>query len=686
MAVHQSGRESTIAPVSRLADRKKRDGGSSFLKNISISQQFALLSILSIVMIVACLGYTLSQILAEMMDQKRAQIQNVVEAADAIVRGFVEKAKAGQLPEDQARKMALETIGAMRFAGKNYVFVSSFDGVTIEHPNPDIVGKNSLDSRDANGKYYQRAIIDAGKAGGGFVDYYWPKLGEKDATPKVSYIAGVPEWGWAIGSGMWVDDVDAAFWRVVLGLMTILIPAVALLFVLIYLSSRTVSRLLSTSVDNMTRIAAGDLSVEVGAQDRGDEIGSIARAVQVFKDNASSLAQANQYRVGVEAEAVQAKQREELGRESHAEALGLFLRSFSNALRRLANGEFNFRLNEAFAAEYESLRQDMNATVEKLQTLLRSVASITGSLEASAQEISSASGDLSRRTEQQAASLEETAAALDEITATVKKAAEGANHARDVVASAREEAGKSGDVVNKAVEAMSGIEKSSQEITQIIGVIDEIAFQTNLLALNAGVEAARAGDAGRGFAVVASEVRALAQRSAGAAKEIKGLISASAAQVSHGVELVAESGKSLERIMVQVAEIDIVVTEIAAGAKEQATGLDEVNLAINQMDRVTQQNAAMAEQSSAASESLSQETAELAVLVSQFKMSDGAADSSVVALESRARGKSKATAQKSDRDASEARAPKRELRTAPGRVLSAAARKPEAALQSWEEF
>ncbi|MBV8473060.1 MAG: chemotaxis protein, partial [Hyphomicrobiales bacterium] len=202
----------------------------------------------------------------------------------------------------------------------------------------------------------------------------------------------------------------------------------------------------------------------------------------------------------------------------------------------------------------------------------------------------------------------------------VKKSAEGAAHAREVVASADEDAKKSAIVVRQAVKAMDGIVKSARQISQIIGVIDEIAFQTNLLALNAGVEAARAGEAGRGFAVVASEVRALAQRSAEAAKEIKGLISTSTAQVSQGVDLVAETGRSLERIMAQVTEINTVVVEIAVGAQEQATGLQQVNTAINQMDQVTQQNASMVEESTAASHSLSQEASQLLNLIGQFQM------------------------------------------------------------------
>jgi len=264
--------------------------------------------------------------------------------------------------------------------------------------------------------------------------------------------------------------------------------------------------------------------------------------------------------------------------------------------------------------------------VAALEQSMGAVSANTQAIRTGAGQISSASDDLSQRTEQQASSLEETAAALEEITATVKKTAEGAKHARDVVSTAKADADKSADVVREAMAAMTGIDKSSKQISQIIGVIDEIAFQTNLLALNAGVEAARAGEAGRGFAVVASEVRALAQRSASAAKEIKGLISDSSAQVGVGVDLVAETGDSLERIAKQVAEINAAVSDIAAGSYEQSTALEQINQAIGQMNLVTQQNAAMVEQSTAAGHSLSEETVKLAQIVSQFRVEDHASD------------------------------------------------------------
>jgi methyl-accepting chemotaxis protein len=245
------------------------------------------------------------------------------------------------------------------------------------------------------------------------------------------------------------------------------------------------------------------------------------------------------------------------------------------------------------------------------------------SISAGSGEITQASDDLARRTEQQAANLEQTAAALDEITATVGKTAEGVIQARQVVSAAKSDAERSGSVVSQAITAMDRIEKSSQEIGAIIGVIDEIAFQTNLLALNAGVEAARAGDSGRGFAVVASEVRALAQRSAEAAKEIKALIASSRAHVEAGVGLVGETGQALERIATQITEISGLVLEISVSAQEQAVGLAEVNTAVNQMDQVTQQNAAMVEEATAASHSLAQEAESLSRLMNQFQVGTG---------------------------------------------------------------
>ncbi|HEY0647016.1 methyl-accepting chemotaxis protein [Phenylobacterium sp.] len=294
--------------------------------------------------------------------------------------------------------------------------------------------------------------------------------------------------------------------------------------------------------------------------------------------------------------------------------------ALATGLKGLSEGDLTTTISAEFHGAYARIREDFNSATSSLRSTLGSVLQTTGAIRGGADEISSASDDLSRRTEQQAASLEETAAALDEITATVKRSAEGAREASDVASGARSEAERSGEVVREAVSAIHDIQQSSAQITNIIGVIDEIAFQTNLLALNAGVEAARAGDAGKGFAVVASEVRALAQRSAEAAKEIKALISASSAQVERGVRLVTDTGKALGAIVERVTSIDSLVSEIAQSAQEQATGLGQVNSAVNQMDSVTQQNAAMVEEATAAAAQLKREALELDGLVGRFEV------------------------------------------------------------------
>jgi len=290
------------------------------------------------------------------------------------------------------------------------------------------------------------------------------------------------------------------------------------------------------------------------------------------------------------------------------------------SLKQLSAGDLTTRVDDQMSGEaHRRICEDYNSAVDTLRKTLTQVVEAVRGLRGGSDEISSASDDLSRRTEQQAASLEETAAALDEITATVRRSADGARQASTAAAGARAEAERSGEVVRDAMAAMDAIQKSSTQIGDIIGVIDEIAFQTNLLALNAGVEAARAGESGRGFAVVASEVRSLAQRSAEAAKEIKTLISTSTGQVNTGVKLVDEAGAALSAIGLRVAEMDALVSEIAASAQEQATGLHQVNTAVNQMDQVTQQNAAMVEETTAAAANLKAEAGQLAALAARFQ-------------------------------------------------------------------
>ncbi len=288
-------------------------------------------------------------------------------------------------------------------------------------------------------------------------------------------------------------------------------------------------------------------------------------------------------------------------------------------LKALSIGDLSTNIETVFPTEYEQLRQDFNAAVQNLSEAIQVVIDNAASIDCEARDISAAAEDLSRRTERQASTLEQTAAALDELTASVSSATAGVMDANRVVKLAREGAESSGRIVKEAVTAMGEIEESSRKISRIIGVIDDIAFQTNLLALNAGVEAARAGEAGRGFAVVASEVRALAQRSSDAAREIDGLITASSSQVRSGVDLVGHTGTALEKILVSVNDIASRVAEIATSSHEQASGLSEINVAVNQLDQVTQHNAAMFEETSAASHALTRGAQALAAAAAQFR-------------------------------------------------------------------
>jgi methyl-accepting chemotaxis protein len=388
-----------------------------------------------------------------------------------------------------------------------------------------------------------------------------------------------------VGEGAGMIAIAAAVASAVLTIVTVIV------------SSSMICDPYVDTVERMERLAAGDLDSPIHHTDHQDCVGRMTQAMAVFRDQAVQL------------------------RTQSSSSQQLIAEAFGTALKSLAAGDLRYRITTAFPPEYEMLRKSYNDTIASLSDNLTQVAASATSVHRGSSEIRAASDDLARRTEQQAASLEETSAAMSQVTAMVGETARGAGEVRGKIGAAREEAAQSGAIVREAVEAMDAIERSSQEIGSIINVIDGIAFQTNLLALNAGVEAARAGDAGKGFAVVANEVRALAQRSADAAKDIKALITTSSQQVSHGVGLVGETGKMLDRIAARIAEVNGLVAEIATGTETQAANLQQVNGAVNDMDKMTQQNAAMVEQSTAAARSLASEADELAALVARFRLS-----------------------------------------------------------------
>ncbi|WAC60188.1 methyl-accepting chemotaxis protein [Brevundimonas sp. SL130] len=404
---------------------------------------------------------------------------------------------------------------------------------------------------------------------------------------------------------------------IITAMAALVIGGLALIGIAVGLSamlSRAIARPITTLTAAMAQLARGDNDIAVDA-DRADEVGDMARAVLVFRDTALAKAAADH----AKAAADRAKAEADEARAGADAAAREVVQNLSTALAQLAQGDLTSPIRQRFPADYEKLRTDYNTALKSLKDLIADISSGVTSLGEGAHDVSSAADQMAQRTEQQAASLEETAAALNEITVTVRSTSAGAGKIKVAVDSAHLDVERSGQTMTEAVTAMGLIEASSREMELIIGTIDEIAFQTNLLALNAGVEAARAGESGRGFAVVAQEVRALAQRSADAAKQIKTLISSSNEQVSLGARLVNQTGTALGKVVDQVRDISALVSEIASATVEQASGLDEVNTAVTQMDRFTQQNAAMVEESTAASHSIRAETDRLRSKVSLFK-------------------------------------------------------------------
>ncbi|TBA90649.1 HAMP domain-containing protein [Rhizobium ruizarguesonis] len=591
------------------------------MRNVKISTRLYCLVGFTLAVLAATMVFFLNYSYSELEAERKAGLEKMEATALGIFDKYYKMEQAGTMTREQAQAAAKDVIGAMRYGADGYFWINDMHPTMVMHPiKPALNGTDISQMKDPTGKFlFVEFVNKVKKDGKGFVDYLWPKPGADEPVLKYSYVAGFEPWGWIVGTGVYADDLAALYRQNAIWAALLCLLGAAATIAIAYAIVRSVTAPIARLKAAMNAIAAEEASVEIAGSDRRDEIGQMAKVLLVLRDSVDERSALR----GREDERQRQIEEERRGNEaslrSVSERQTQAMQALGVGLEKLAGGDLTVAIGD-IGEDYAKLRGDFNAAVDALNGVIHAIAESSHVVNESASDISEATGNLSKRTEQQAAALEETAAALDEITATVKTASERANEAREMVTETKASAGKSGEIVRNAVTAMGRIEESSNRIGQIISVIDEIAFQTNLLALNAGVEAARAGEAGRGFAVVAQEVRELAQRSANAAKEIKALISRSAAEVEGGVALVRSTGDALLEIEALVNRVNDHVVSIATAAREQSTGLNEINSSVNHMDQMTQQNAAMVEETTAASRTLADESTQLKTLLANFRL------------------------------------------------------------------
>jgi methyl-accepting chemotaxis protein len=479
-----------------------------------------------------------------MIDDRKEQLKTLVNEAYAVTAHYAALAADKTLTEEEAKKRALDVVGAIRYGTDGYLSINDSHPTMVMHPiKPAMNGKDLSTYTDPAGNRLFVDIVKAGdQQGGGFISYLWPKPGSDKPVGKLSYAQRFAPWDWYLVTGMYMDDVQSAFWASALRWLAITaaLGGIATAAMLIVLRS-------------IKRNLGGELELAVGAAHRIAR-GDLTSTVDIHPNDTTSL----------------------------LHALNTMQRGLVETVSRVRNGTENINVG--------------------------------------ASEIAAGNTDLSQRTEEQAAALVQTASSMDQMTANVKNNAESAAQAARLAEQAADVATRGSGVVDDVIDTMTRITASSQQIGDIIGVIDGIAFQTNILALNAAVEAARAGEQGRGFAVVAAEVRSLAQRSATAAKEIKALIETSTQTVQQGASLVTNAGATMTEIVQSVRRVNEILDEISHASHEQSAGIEQVNRAVVEMDQVTQQNAALVEEAAAAAHSLKDQVDVLREAIGSFRL------------------------------------------------------------------
>ncbi|MGO7667178.1 methyl-accepting chemotaxis protein [Rhizobium ruizarguesonis] len=592
------------------------------MKNLKISKQLILLVVgLMIAFAIATslqIRSSVDAIYKERYDMLRAEVQSAV----SVLKLYQAKVTAGEMTLEDAQKQAYTTVNGMKYDPDGYFFGYSYDVQMMFHYDASKVGQVNKGQPDSKGKLYRDELVRLGQQGGGLVEYYSTAKPGQPAGDfrKTAYAQAFDPWKVVVVTGVYMDDLDAQINSTILTALSGSIVLFFLAMAAAYFVIRGISGPLNNVHAALKAVAEEDVSIAIPHTGMNNEVGMMAKATQSLQEKIRER-HAMSDREAAQQLALESERENNLRQQQDEATLqARVVTTIGQALAMIARGDLTVRCAD-LGQKYAALRDNFNDALSHLEAAMAKVSAKGTDIGTSKEEIRRASNELSQRTERQAASLEETSAALDELTVAVRQTADGAHEASKRVHSVSTEATHSDAIVTQAIEAMSGIEKSSSEITKIIGVIDEIAFQTNLLALNAGVEAARAGESGKGFAVVAQEVRELAQRSAAAAKEIKDQIARSSSQVDHGVRLVGEAGEALKRISDQIKAANEIVAKIAHSASEQDTTLRSISSSMNQLDAATQQNAAMAEETTASAETLASDTDELIDLIRGFRVS-----------------------------------------------------------------